>query len=232
MAEAYFVAIIVKYKDDGSNYYRFITLEFSKNPDGAKQTVLGEWTNGSHRNYGDGGAPQREAFTESLKRLFKNKGKVQGLSFGSPAKSKPLIKPLSSVSRVVDENGEPQLKIYPEFAEKFEDEQDKDFILAVAIVNEDLLNEDFDVETFPTGKLENPMLRATKNGQTITIIVSVSRFPSEPQSYTEKSIENFVVQYGENLYEAEVALMEVEPDETTGKMCFFVNYRGLKPLLA
>lgn len=152
--------------------------------------------------------------------------------FGSSDEPKSLVKPLSSVSRVVDENGEPQLKIYPDFADKFEGERDKDFILAAAIVNEDLLNDDFDVETFPTGKLENPMLRATKNGQTINVFVLVSRFPSEPEFYSERAKENLLAQYGKNLYEAEVGLMENEPDEITGKICFFVNYRGLSLMVA
>jgi hypothetical protein len=73
MAKAYFVAIIVRREDDDSNYYRFITLELSKDSDGLKQTVLGEWTKGGHRNYGDGGAPQKGAFLESLKKLFSKK---------------------------------------------------------------------------------------------------------------------------------------------------------------
>lgn len=66
MTEAYFVAIIVNPENNDSNYHRFITLEFSKNSDGSKCTVLGEWKGGSHFNYGDGGAPQREAFLNAI----------------------------------------------------------------------------------------------------------------------------------------------------------------------
>ena len=73
MAEAYFATIIVKTENENSNYYRFFTLEFSKNSDGSKCTVLGEWRNGRHTNYGDGGAPHKENFVESLKGFFQNR---------------------------------------------------------------------------------------------------------------------------------------------------------------
>lgn len=80
MAEAYFVAIIVK-NEDNSDFYRYFTLEFSKNRDGTNCTVLGEWNGGSHANYGNGGIPLIDNFVEALKRFFQNRGTVQGLSF-------------------------------------------------------------------------------------------------------------------------------------------------------
>ncbi len=152
--------------------------------------------------------------------------------FGDSNEPKPLVKPLSSVSRVVNENGEPQLKIYPEIADRFDDVRIKDLILAAAVVHDDLVSDNFKVEIFPLERLENPLVRATKNGQTINVCVLVSRFPAEPRPISKLVREELIARYEKNLYESEVGLMEVAPDDETGKMCFFVNYKGLKPLTA
>jgi len=79
MAEAYFVAIILRDSEknelpSGSSkpMCRYITLEFGKNKDGSKRTVLGEWKNGSHFSYGSGPIPEPQAFLEAIRRLIVN----------------------------------------------------------------------------------------------------------------------------------------------------------------
>jgi serine/threonine protein kinase len=70
MAEAYFVAIIVRDSASDSNLNcRYITLEFSKDDDGSNQTVLGEWENGSHFSYLSSPLPEKRAFLEAVRSL-------------------------------------------------------------------------------------------------------------------------------------------------------------------
>jgi hypothetical protein len=71
MAEAYFVAIIVRDSGDDTNVRcRYITLELGRNEDGSRRTVLGEWKDGSHFSYRSGPPPGREAFIEAVRSLI------------------------------------------------------------------------------------------------------------------------------------------------------------------
>ncbi len=148
--------------------------------------------------------------------------------FGKASHKNNLVRPLSSVSRVVDENGEPQIKMYPELAYEYLDERIKDLILAVAIVHEDLLNDGFEVETFPRGILGNPLIKPTKDSETIYVVVRVSRYPNEIASLSMQEKELLLSNYFENLYEAKVNLMYVGDD--TGQPNFVSIFRGLQEI--
>lgn len=72
-AEAYMVAFAVPSDalPDGNGTSsqrasRYITLEKGFSLDGESRTVLGEWQQGSHLNYGDGPAPSVEEFVAAL----------------------------------------------------------------------------------------------------------------------------------------------------------------------
>lgn len=67
MAEAYFVAIVINDNDDE---HLFFTLEYGLNINGSKRTVLGQWENETHHNFGDGPAPQIDLFVKSLRKLL------------------------------------------------------------------------------------------------------------------------------------------------------------------
>lgn len=68
--EAYFAAIVITKSSENFDEFRYFTLEYSKGFDGFLRTVLCEWKDGTHFNYGDGPPPQSAAFIESLKRLL------------------------------------------------------------------------------------------------------------------------------------------------------------------
>lgn len=65
--EAYFTAVTVSTVD---GQLRYLTLESAYSPvDGARYTVLGEWTdNGSHINHGAGPEPRPELFLAAVRR--------------------------------------------------------------------------------------------------------------------------------------------------------------------
>jgi len=69
MAEAHFVAIIIN-DNQTADEHRFFTLEFGLDVDGSKRTVLGQWANDTHYNFGDGPAPQVDLFVKSLERFM------------------------------------------------------------------------------------------------------------------------------------------------------------------
>jgi len=71
MAEAYFVAIILRDSASDSNVAcRYITLEFGKDDDGSHRTVLGEWQDGSHFSYCSTPLPEKQAFLEAVRSLI------------------------------------------------------------------------------------------------------------------------------------------------------------------
>ncbi len=138
-----------------------------------------------------------------------------------------LIKPFSKSSRVIDENGEPAIKMHPNMADDYDNEQIKDRILAVAIVNEDLLNDGFEVETFPKNTLANPAIKAVKNGKTIYVAVKSARLPEQTTPLENEEIKKLLSEFPQNLYSAKVELMPIGNDDDTGRPCFFVKYLGL-----
>ena len=140
-----------------------------------------------------------------------------------------LIKPQSSVSRVVDENGEPKIKMYSAMARHYEDEAIKDLILGVEVVNEDLLDDGFYTEMFPEKIMGSPQIKATKNNETIFVGVLTSRYPQSESRIKDTFKTELIKEYNGCLYMAEVGLWYVG-DEETGEPSFFVNYRGLKRL--
>lgn len=70
IAEAYFIALILPVTEEASVLCEFYTLEFSKNEDGSRRTVLGKWIDGSHFNLGSGPAPEKEAFLDAIPEVW------------------------------------------------------------------------------------------------------------------------------------------------------------------
>ena len=72
VAEAYFAAIVVWQEPNQSQpenpkvRHRYITLELSEDLSGSPHTVLGEWDEGSHYNYGKGPAADKDAFIQAV----------------------------------------------------------------------------------------------------------------------------------------------------------------------
>jgi hypothetical protein len=68
IAEAFFVAMVLT--DRGTDVappsFRCFTLELGEGMDGTLRTVLGEWTDDAHHNYGDGPDPRLPAFGEAI----------------------------------------------------------------------------------------------------------------------------------------------------------------------
>lgn len=78
MAEAYMVALVALFsadeevpKDLSSIQGRFYTLEKGYSLDGQDRTVLCEWDQTSHKNYGDGPEPTPAAFAAALESALK-----------------------------------------------------------------------------------------------------------------------------------------------------------------
>lgn len=138
-----------------------------------------------------------------------------------------LLPPLSDCTKVLDENGEPQLKFHlPEGARFSKDKQD--LLLAMAVVGEDLANmEGFEPIRFGIGDFKSPQLVCELKGEKVSIIVKVSRTPKMPPplSDAERAMKDSVP----NLYVANIELWLAETQD--GAEAFFVNYRGLERVI-
>lgn len=72
ITEAYFVALVVWHEGNQSKSpeakvtHRFITLERGENASGAPTTILGEWDEGCHLNYGEGLTLDKDAFLKAV----------------------------------------------------------------------------------------------------------------------------------------------------------------------
>jgi hypothetical protein len=76
ITETYFTALLALVRlheglpaDDESVPARYLTLEKGASFDNRPRTVLGEWTDTSHLNFGDGPTPTLYAFMQALERL-------------------------------------------------------------------------------------------------------------------------------------------------------------------
>jgi len=72
-AEAHFVAVLLTGSaepggETSQAQFRYFTLEHGKNLDGTTRTVMCEWADGAHRNFGDGPAATVEAFIGAVER--------------------------------------------------------------------------------------------------------------------------------------------------------------------
>ena len=101
LADAHFVAIVVEraglgpVQEESFRGVRYFTLEHGNtaSPDGgevADRTVLCEWSDGAHHNYGTGPAVEKQAFvTEVLrKKLFKRSTRLSHEAFGTLSSDK------------------------------------------------------------------------------------------------------------------------------------------------
>jgi len=71
-AEAHFTAIALSTEDGG---VRYLTLEYAVSPvDESRYTVLGEWDDRRHINYGEGPVADAAAFLGAVDRLLAKKG--------------------------------------------------------------------------------------------------------------------------------------------------------------
>jgi hypothetical protein len=77
-AEAHFVAVVLTSSPEPGGaggeasraQFRYFTLEYGKNFDGAARTVMCEWADGAHRNFGDGPAATIEDLIGAVERLI------------------------------------------------------------------------------------------------------------------------------------------------------------------
>lgn len=138
---------------------------------------------------------------------------------------------MSKESRIVDrETGEPLTKGYPPYALEFHAISQRDLVLAVALVMEDLKHEGVSVEKYNVDPdyPHAPNIFGTLNGQKLHVFVRASRFPQMPV------LENSVISTAPVMakerkataYFASVGLMPAEGQEGY----FFVNYRGCQPI--
>ena len=68
-AEAHFVAVLLTGSPEGEAsqaQFRYFTLEYGKNLDGTTRTVMCEWAEGAHRNFGDGPAATAKDFVGAV----------------------------------------------------------------------------------------------------------------------------------------------------------------------
>ena len=79
IAEAFMVGVIVEIDSSSeqpteieTTQARYFTLEKGYSDTNELRTVLGEWTEDSHLNYGDGPPPTVEAFVEFLSEMLQN----------------------------------------------------------------------------------------------------------------------------------------------------------------
>lgn len=135
-----------------------------------------------------------------------------------------LFPPLSDSSKVINENGEPQIKLHlPEGKDLPKDKQD--LLLAMAIVGEDLSKMDgFEPIRFGIDDFKSPQLICRIKGKEVAVIVKVSRIPYPPPPLT--NIEKTMAEVAPNLHYAKVGLMPCGVQD--GFESFFVNYRGLE----
>jgi hypothetical protein len=91
--------------------------------------------------------------------------------FGMFRGGKKELSAPSSASRIVDENGEPAVKLYPVNARPALPTEHRDLMLAVAIVAEDVQREGATIGKFHTDPTLNlaPNLFCTLNGQQLHI---------------------------------------------------------------
>lgn len=131
----------------------------------------------------------------------------------------------SPSSRVVDTNGAPAVKLYPANADAAPTHQQKDLVLAVAIVAEDIQREGAQIGKFHTDPTLNlaPNLFCTLNGQALHVFVRVSRPPNMPalDPTAKNTVPHMARKNGAVAYFAPVGLMTAGEDGE-----FFVNYRG------
>jgi hypothetical protein len=126
---------------------------------------------------------------------------------------------------VVDENGEPQSKGYPQIALKFSDVAHRNYVLATAVVVEYVEKEGVKIGNInidPTLML-GPSIIGTLGNQEIHIFVRASNYPQQP--ILESTVRRIVLKSDVQVYFAPVGLM---PSGEEG--FFFVNYRGCERL--
>jgi hypothetical protein len=67
VGEAHFVGVVLAELTPGAAVgYRYFTLELGDRGDGSARPVLCEWKGARHLNFGDGPAPEVEAFVAAL----------------------------------------------------------------------------------------------------------------------------------------------------------------------
>ncbi len=70
IVEAYFAAIIVSdFENTLDRKFRYITLEVGNSKNGIPRTILAEWTESSHKNYGTGPDPDPELFLSEIEEI-------------------------------------------------------------------------------------------------------------------------------------------------------------------
>ena len=152
-------------------------------------------------------------------------GKIIMALFGLFGSSKKELSAPSSISRVVDENGEPQSKGYPPVALQFSDFLHRNYILATAIVVEYVEKEGVKIGNInidPTLML-GPSIIGTLGNQEIHIYVRAANYPQQP--ILEPTVRRIVFKNDVQTYFAPVGLMPSGEDGF-----FFVNYRGCERL--
>lgn len=145
--------------------------------------------------------------------------------FGLFCSSKKELSLPSSVSRVVDENGDPQPKGYPPAALQFSDELHRNHILATAVVAEYSEKEGVKINNIniDPSLMLGPFIMGKIGNQEIHIYVRVASYPKQPA--LEPIVRQIVFKSGVQTYFAPVGLM---PSGENG--FFFVNYRGCEKL--
>jgi hypothetical protein len=144
---------------------------------------------------------------------------------------KPLFRPLSPVSRIVDSNGEPQIKRHLDGSEKLSKVEYRDQLLSEVIVANDLQNEGVesgDIEiSGPSGCIE-----CRKSEILCWIAVICARVPELPERAPAKfsKILADAQVVGARVFLASVELMPIGTDDDTGYECFFVKYLGLEEI--
>jgi len=141
------------------------------------------------------------------------------------------LAPLSNLSRIMDhDTGEPLTKGYPPQAFEFKNEDQRDHVLAVAVVMEDLQREGVTVENYNIDPAypHAPNVIGTLDGQKLHIFVRCSRFPIMPVLDNKILKIAPVMAHDCNVtaYFAAVGLMPAEGQDGY----FFVNYRGCQRL--
>ena len=140
-------------------------------------------------------------------------------------KKKYLPEP-SSVSLVIDESGEPQIKGYPPSALQFSDLEHRNYVLATAIVKEFVEKEGVKTDQINIDPklILGPSIVGMLGNEKIHIYVRTATYPQIPA--LEPVVSQISSKGGIQAYFAPVGLMPADEEGF-----FFVNFRGCERLL-
>ncbi|MEI6056843.1 MAG: hypothetical protein WCR55_12395 [Lentisphaerota bacterium] len=141
------------------------------------------------------------------------------------------FEPIAKVSHIVDENGEPQLKLYPPAASQYSQLSQKDLILAMCIIGEYVEKLSGKVVKYSLPNLEDPQLIVEIKGKTVNIVIRTARYPDNPARPLINQLKPELLKLNTNqiMCFASVGLWPAGKD-ANGSESFFINFKGMEKL--